>query len=141
MDSKSCPEPLGNEGSGRNPTDRGKQGIKLHLLVDKRGAPLSVIISSANRHDKSAAIDVLVAVVVERPSKPQHLCADAAYDSADVRDFVVLEGYTPHIKARPPAAFQPSTANPPQTIVQHEVREHRSSEAMPPRQKAIVASF
>ena len=98
LDSKSCPAPLAGEGSGRNPTDRGKQGSKLHLLVDKRGAPLSVVISGANRHDKTVAVDVLVAVVVERPSGPQHLCADAAYDSADVRDFVVLEGYTPHIK-------------------------------------------
>lgn len=98
LDSKSCPAPLGGEGTGRNPTDRGKRGSKIHLLVDKRGAPLSVIISGANRHDKTTAIDVLVAITVERPSKPQHLCADAAYDSADVRDFVVLEGYTPHIK-------------------------------------------
>lgn len=98
LDSKSYPAPLGGEGTGRNPTDRGKRGSKLHLLVDKRGAPLSVIISGANRHDKTAAVDVLVAVAVGRPSKPQHLCADAAYDSADVRDFVVLAGYTPHIK-------------------------------------------
>jgi putative transposase len=98
LDSKSCPAPLGGEGTGRNPTDRGKRGSKIHLLVDKRGAPLSVIIGGANRHDKTAAVDVLVTVAVERPSKPQHLCADAAYDSADVQDFAVLEGYTPHIK-------------------------------------------
>lgn len=98
LDSKSCPAPLGGEATGCNPTDRAKQGSKLHLLVDKRGAPLSVVVTGANRHDKTAAVDVLVAIVVERPSKPQHLCADAAYNSADVRDFVVLEAYTPHIK-------------------------------------------
>jgi hypothetical protein len=62
--------------------------------VDKRGAPLAVV-TRANQHDKTAAIDVLVTVAVERPSKPKHLCADAAYDSADVRDFMVLEGYNP----------------------------------------------
>lgn len=92
LDSKSCPAPLGGEGTGRNPTDRGKQGSKLHLLVDKRGAPLSILVTGANRHDKTAAVDVLVAVVVERPSKPQHLCADAAYDAADLHDFIVLQG-------------------------------------------------
>lgn len=107
LDSKSCPAPLGGEGTGRNPTDRGKRGSKLHLLVDKRGAPLSVIITGANRHDKTAAIDVLVAVVAERPSKLQHLCADSAYDSADIRDFVTLEGYTPHIKANKRRGKQP----------------------------------
>lgn len=99
LDSKSCPAPLGGEGTGHNPTDRAKQGSKLHLLVDKRGAPLSVVVTGANRHDKTAALDLVRAVVVTRPDKIQHLCADAAYDSADVRDFVVLEGYTPHIKS------------------------------------------
>lgn len=108
LDSKSCPAPLGGERTGRNPTDRGKQGSKLHLLVDKRGAPLSVVISGANRHDKTVAVDVLVAVIVERPNSPQHLCADAAYDSADIRDFAVLSGYTPHIKANRRRSKQPA---------------------------------
>jgi putative transposase len=98
LDSKSCPAPLGGESTGRTPTDRAKQGSKLHLLVDKRGAPLSVVITGANRYDKRAAVDLLVAVVIERSGKPQRLCANVPYDSADVRDFVVLAGYTPHIK-------------------------------------------
>lgn len=45
IDSKSCPAPFGGEGAGRNPTNRGKQGSKVHLLVDKRGAPLGVVIT------------------------------------------------------------------------------------------------
>lgn len=101
IDSKSCPAPFGGEGAGRNPTDRGKRGSKIHLLVDKRGAPLSVVITGANRHDKTAAIDLIISIVVERPEKHQHLCADKAYDSADIREFVILEGYTPHIKLNP----------------------------------------
>ncbi len=107
LDSKSCPAPLAREGSGRNPTDRGKRGSKIHLLVDKRGAPLGVVITGANAHDKTAAIDLIVSVVVERPDKRQHLCADKAYDSADIREFVTLEGYTPHIKANPRNSKQP----------------------------------
>lgn len=98
LDSKNFPAPLGGEGTGRNPTDRGKQGSKLHLLVDKRGAPLSVTVTGANSHDKTAAVDVIVSLYLKRPCQKQHLCADAAYDAADVRDFVILEGYTPHIK-------------------------------------------
>ena len=31
LDSKSCPAPLGGEATGCNPTDRAKQGSKLHL--------------------------------------------------------------------------------------------------------------
>jgi putative transposase len=101
LDSKSCAAPLGCEGTGRNPTDRGKLGTKLHLLVDKRGAPLSVLITGANRHDKTAAVDLIISIVLERPGKQQHLCADRAYDSTDIRKFVTLEGYTPHIKLNP----------------------------------------
>ena len=52
IDSKSCPAPLGGEQTGRNPTDRGKQGSKIHLLVDEKGAPLSLHITGANEHDK-----------------------------------------------------------------------------------------
>jgi putative transposase len=51
MDSKSCAPPLGASESGKNPTDRGKLGAKINLLVDERGgAPLSVVLSGANRH-------------------------------------------------------------------------------------------
>lgn len=107
MDSKSCAAPLGGEKSGKNPTDRGKLGAKIHLLVDGRGAPLSVVLSGANRHDKIAAMDLIVSVMVKRPvHKEQHLCADKAYDAKDVREFVALEGYEDHIKVNPRKAAQ-----------------------------------
>lgn len=70
----------------------------MHLLVDKRGAPLGVVITGANCHDKTAAMDLIVSVIAPRPNKKQHLCADKAYDAVDLREFVVLKGYTPHIK-------------------------------------------
>jgi putative transposase len=34
VDSKSVPAPLGGAQTGKNPTDRGKRGSKLHMLVD-----------------------------------------------------------------------------------------------------------
>ena len=37
IDGKNCPAPLGGADTGRNPTDRGKRGSKLPILVDKRG--------------------------------------------------------------------------------------------------------
>ncbi|MCB0116158.1 MAG: IS5 family transposase [Caldilineaceae bacterium] len=100
IDGKNCPAPLGGADTGRNPTDRGKRGSKLHILVDKRGAPLTVLVSAANRHDKWSVQDLVFSLVVKRPDSEQHFCADKAYDSADIRDFLVLEHYQPHIKRR-----------------------------------------
>jgi putative transposase len=102
MDSKSCAAPLGGGETGKNPTDRGKLGAKMNLMVDERGAPLSVVLTGANRHDKISAIDLIVCVLVKRPAhREQHLCADKAYDATDVREFVASEGYTAHIKVNP----------------------------------------
>jgi transposase len=102
MDSKSSPAPLGGEKTGKNPTDRGKRGAKINLLVDERGAPVSVVLTEANRHDKVSAIDLIVSVSLKRPSqKEQHLCADKAYDATDVREFAISGGYTTHIKVNP----------------------------------------
>ena len=40
-------------------------------------------------------VGVIIPVVVDRPTREQHLCADKAYDATDFRDFLILEGYTP----------------------------------------------
>jgi putative transposase len=104
MDSKNSPAPVGGEKTGKNPTDRGKRGVKMNLLVDQRGAPLSVVLTGANRHDKVAAIDLIISIVLKRPAhKEQHLCADKAYDASEVREFASSRegGYTTHIKVNP----------------------------------------
>jgi putative transposase len=102
MDSKNSPAPLGGEKTGKNPTDRGKRGAKINLLVDQSGAPLSMVLTGANRHDKVAAIDLIVSMSVKGPAhKEQHLCADKAYDASDVREFAASTGYTTHIKINP----------------------------------------
>jgi transposase len=44
--------PCGGEKAGRNPVDRGKQGIKRSVAVDERGIPLGATIAPANRHDQ-----------------------------------------------------------------------------------------
>lgn len=103
IDSKSCPAPLGGTQTGRNPTDRGKSGAKIHILVDQQGAPLAIHITGANEHDKWSADDLILSLVVERPDPEeveQHLCADKGYDYDDVHEVVEQEQYTPHIKHR-----------------------------------------
>jgi putative transposase len=103
IDSKSCPAPLGGEETGKNPTDRGKRGSKIHLLVDKVGAPLALHVTGANEHDKWSADDLIISIVVERPDPEdveQHLCADKGYDYDDVHQAVAQEKYVSHIKHR-----------------------------------------
>jgi transposase len=98
LDAKACPAPLGGEATGKSPVDRSKRGSKIHLLVDRRGAPLAVFVTGANSHDKWSADDLIISIVLPRPKTRQHLCADRGYDFEDVHDFVVQERYIAHIK-------------------------------------------
>ena len=100
VDSMMSPAPLGGSATGRNPTDRGKSGSKVHLLVDERGAPLAIFITGANQHDKWSADDLIVHIVAKRPNREQHFCADKGYDYEDVHQFVGLHNYIEHIKHR-----------------------------------------
>ncbi len=84
--------------TGHNPTDRSKLGTKRHILTDKKGIPISAIITSANTHDVTVAIDTVDSIVIKRPSsksitkyrnknkkkKKQNLCLDKAYHSKDI---------------------------------------------------------
>ena len=45
--------------TGPNPTDRGKPGTKRHLVVDRHGTPLGVVLSGANRHDSMMLAETL----------------------------------------------------------------------------------
>ena len=95
--------------TGNNPTDRSKLGTKRHILTDKEGIPLSVVISSASTHDIKMVIDVIDSVVIKRqnPSshksrngrrKPwKHLCLDKAYNSGPEEHELIKRGYVLHI--------------------------------------------
>lgn len=103
IDSKSCPAPLGGAETGPSPVDRSKRGSKIHLLVDQVGAPLSVQITGANRHDKWLVEDIIISIVVPRPDPEaveQHLCLDRGYDYPDVHAYVEAARYIAHIKHR-----------------------------------------
>ena len=97
--------------TGNNPTDRSKVGTKRHILTDKKGIPISVVISSASTHDIKLVTDVVDNVVVKRPSsnktrtttttrtrrKLQHLCLDKAYNSEQEEQELIKRGYVLHI--------------------------------------------
>jgi transposase len=95
---------------GHNPTDRSKLGrTKRHILTDKKGIPLSAVISSASTHDIKLVTDVVDNRVVKRPSsnktrtrgrkrrRLQHLCLDKAYNSEQEEQELIKRGYVLHI--------------------------------------------
>lgn len=96
--------PLGGEHSGPSPVDRAKKGTKRSVLTDGRGAPLSIVVTAANTHDKKVALETLDAIIVARPEKiiyrTHHLCLDAGYDYADIIAGVLARDYILHAKKR-----------------------------------------
>jgi putative transposase len=98
--------------TGHNPTDRGKLGSKRHILTDKDGIPLSTMITSANTHDVTVAIETIDNMVIKRQSSSsttttyrnkkikQNLCLDKAYHSKEVEQEIIKRGYNPHIRHR-----------------------------------------
>lgn len=100
IDSRNGAAPLGGQKTGKNPTDRAKSGSKIHILVDERGAPLSVVVTGANQHDKWSVQELILGIMVDRPTSQQHLCADKGYDFDDVHQVVLEAGYIAHIKHR-----------------------------------------
>ena len=94
--------------TGNNPTDRSKLGTKRHILTDRKGIPLSAIISSAKTHDIKLVTDVVDNVVIRRPSfkytnrririrRQQHLCLDKGYNSEHKEKELIKRGYVLHI--------------------------------------------
>jgi putative transposase len=81
--------PLGGEKTGRNPTDRGKRGVKRLVLTDGRGVPLGATIDGANRNDHKLMRPTLETIPVKRPrptrQRPQHLCLDKGFDYDEPR--------------------------------------------------------
>jgi len=73
--------------TGPNPTDRGKNGSKRHLIVDGQGTPLAIDHTGANVHDCEMAIPLVDAIPpVKQPrgrprKRPDEVLADRAYDA------------------------------------------------------------
>lgn len=92
---------------GPNPTDRGKQGTKHHLVVDGQGTPLAAVLSGANRNDcklLEMALDAIPPVRNGRPGRPrcrpEKLHADKGYDHEFCREALRRRGILPRIARR-----------------------------------------
>jgi putative transposase len=91
----------GGKKTGKNPTDRGKQGTKKSALTDGDGGPLAVVIAGANVVEQKLLKETIEAIVVERPDpaeREQHLSLDKAYDNPRGREAASGAGYTAHIR-------------------------------------------
>lgn len=111
LDGAMTKAPLGQADTGRNPTDRGKQGTKRSLLTDGHGIPLALTVAGANRHDMKLVADTLYNFAIARPEptpeKLQHLCLDKGYDYAEVRTLLEHWGYTAHIPIKGEVTHDP----------------------------------
>ncbi len=93
--------------TGNNPVDRSKLGTKRHILSDKEGIPLSVILSPASTHDIKMVTEVVDYSAIKRPvslsktkngrDRKQHLCLDKAYNSKTAKQEIIRRGYVPHL--------------------------------------------
>jgi transposase len=104
-----CAGQKGGDGTGRNPTDRGKAGTKYHLVVDRNGIPLAVQLSAANAHDSTQLVllvDAIPPIIGPRgkPGRPRKrpakLHADKGYDYPSLRRALRARGITPRIARR-----------------------------------------
>jgi putative transposase len=104
MDGCMTKAPLGGQKTGKNPTDRAKQGVKRSLLVEADGIPVGLAVDGANRNDMKLTRATMESIPVERPeptaAAPQGMCLDKGYDYDEVREIVEAFGFTTHIRAR-----------------------------------------
>jgi len=85
--------PSGGEGTGKNPTDRGKLGWKWSLATDAEGIPIAWAPEAANRHDSKLLEDTLSILEFrgyEIELATVHL--DRGYDYPSVRELFSESG-------------------------------------------------
>lgn len=96
----------GVEGSGPNPTDRGRPGVKHHVIVDGHGIPLVVDRTPANLPDVKHLRTLLASLpaVAGKPGRPRQrpdrLYGDRGYDSDPERQGVRGCGIQPILARR-----------------------------------------
>ena len=95
----------GVEGSGPNPTDRGRPGVKQHLLVDASGVPVAGITTAANVNEVTQLVPLVDAAGPQLPEggpvhRPKALYGDRAYDSEPHRQQLRDRQIDPHLAKR-----------------------------------------
>ena len=104
--------PYGGEGTGANPTDRGKRGWKWSIGVDRHGIPLGWAIDGANRNDVrllEPTIDAIAANGWLDEIDTIHL--DRGYDYPKIRRQLTAAGLDDHViqRRRQPGDHRPKT--------------------------------
>lgn len=99
LDSASIRARGGGDHTGPSPTDRGRPGTKRHVIVDRAGVPLGVLMSGANVHDSRVFERLLEAIPPVRRSRagrprqrPDKVHADKAYDTRRCRAYLRKRG-------------------------------------------------
>src|SRR5487761_2269723 len=93
--------PCGGEGTGPNPTDRGKTGWKWSLATDTNGVPIGWVIDGANRNDS-----ILLAPTLDDIARRgllgdvETIWLDRGYDSDVTRTRLVERGITDAVIAK-----------------------------------------
>jgi transposase len=96
----------GVEGSGPNPTDRGKPGVKHHVLVDANGIPLAADATAANVPEINELLALVDGIepVGGKPGAPKRrpgeVYGDRAYDSEPHRERLRARGIEPKLARR-----------------------------------------
>lgn len=95
----------GVEGSGKNPTDRGRPGVKQHELVDANGVPLAGDVTPANVPEIKELLPLADSCgpldASEEPQRlPDKLYGDRAYDSTPHREALRERGIEPELAKR-----------------------------------------
>jgi transposase len=95
----------GVEGSGKNPTDRGRPGVKQHILVDGNGIPLAADSTPANVPEIKELLPLVNACGPldedgESRRLPKELYGDRAYDSEPHRQELRRRNITPKLAKR-----------------------------------------
>ena len=93
--------PCGGEGTGPNPTDRGKNGGKWSVATDRWGIPLGWTIEGANRNDSILLAPTLEAVAGRGLlTDVETLHLDKGYDSEATRTRCAEAGLTDVVRAK-----------------------------------------
>jgi transposase len=96
----------GVEESGKNPTDRGRPGVKQHVLVDGHGIPLAGDLTPANTPEIKELLPLVDGVgPLDEPTgeprrRPETLYGDRAYDSEPHREALREREVEPRLAKR-----------------------------------------
>jgi transposase len=95
----------GVEGSGKNPTDRGRPGIKQHVEVDAQGIPLAGDSTPANVPEVNELLSLVDTAgpldeAGQPPRYPEEMYGDRAYDSEPHREELRQRGIDPKLAKR-----------------------------------------